>query len=89
MRNESILRANRVGTPWDDGEERESERAREAAGDERDMGEELELTTVDGVKVKVAFHAALEELAKALEGRTPYIGSTRMGKWLHIELRDE
>ncbi len=37
MRNESILRANRVGTPWDDGEERESERAREAAGEEREV----------------------------------------------------
>jgi hypothetical protein len=53
------------------------------------MGEKLELTTLDGTKVEVALHAALEEIAKVLDGRTPFITSTRTGRWLHVELRDE
>ena len=40
------------------------------------MGEKLELTTLDGTKVEVALHAALEEIAKVLDGRTPFVTST-------------
>ena len=53
------------------------------------MGEKLMMTTLDGTKVEVALHAALEEIAKALEGREPIVCSTKTGKWLHVELRDE
>jgi hypothetical protein len=51
------------------------------------MGEELELTDINGNVVKVAMHAAIDALTEAMRDRLPYMCSTKnSGEWVEIRL---
>lgn len=52
------------------------------------MGEDIEVTDVNGNRVRVPLHPLLVALARAMRGRTPYATSTdSIGEWLHIDLQ--
>lgn len=83
--------AGRGGPLWQEMmQEMENSVARVVTRWENEMGEELELTDMNGNVVKVSLYHVLDKLADAVRDRVPYkISTGKPDEWLSLDLTKE